>query len=103
MSHFALVEHSIVVNVIVAEQDFINTLPNKNDWVQTSYNTRGNVHYGEDGRPDGGTPLRGNYAGIGALYDKDNDVFYDPKPDKDHVLDTNTWTWIIKPIPTVIF
>ena len=30
-------------------------------WIQTSYNTSSNTHSG------GGTPLRGNYAGIGCL------------------------------------
>lgn len=39
------------------------------NWVQTSYNTRGGVHYGQDGLPDNGTPLRKNYAGIGYTYD----------------------------------
>ena len=38
-------------------------------WIQTSYNTRGNVHHGSDGEPDGGTPLHMNYAGLGFAWD----------------------------------
>ena len=46
MAHYAKIENGIVTQVIVAEQDFIDLISNKNDlWVQTSYNTKGNVHY----------------------------------------------------------
>ena len=47
----------------------------------------------EDGEPDGGVALRGNYAGIGYIYDADNDVFYIPKPSNSWTLDTDTWSW----------
>jgi hypothetical protein len=87
MSHFAQVKDSIVQQVIVAEQNFINTLPDAADWIQTSYNTRANQHR------LGGTALRGNYAGIGYTYDVVNDVFYTPKPYPSWVLNTTTWTW----------
>jgi hypothetical protein len=76
MSHFAKIENNIVTNVIVAEQEFIDT--QSGTWIQTSYNTHGNVHYGQDGNDDGGVALRANYAGIGYTYDTDNDVFYAP-------------------------
>ena len=78
MSHFAKIEDGIVTQVIVAEQPFIDR--QDGTWVQTSYNTRGSVHYGQDGNADGGVALRGNYAGIGYTYDADNDVFYVAKP-----------------------
>ena len=82
MSHFAHVQNGIVDQVIVAEQDFIDSgaVGPANEWVQTSYNTHGNIHYGQDGQPDGGVALRGNYAGIGYTYDAQNDVFYAPQP-----------------------
>jgi len=67
MSHYAKIEDGIVTNVIVAEQDFIDT--QEVTWVQTSYNTKGGVHV------LGGTPLRKNYAGIGFIYDSTLDVF----------------------------
>lgn len=82
-----------VEEVIVADAEFIATQPGK--WVQTSYNTRGNVHYGQDGEPDGGVALRGNYAGIAYTYDIVADVFYAPKPTEagNWVLNTSTWLW----------
>jgi hypothetical protein len=93
MSHFAKVnEFDLVENVIVAEQDFIDSLPDKEKWIQTSYNTHGNVHYGQDGKPDGGVALRGNYACINCKYDRVNDVFLTPQPFLSWSLDSN-WTW----------
>ena len=75
MSHFAKVCNGKVVNVIVAEQEFFNTFVDTSPgtWLQTSYNTYGNKH------TQGGTPLRGNYAGIGYSYDAVNDVFIAPQ------------------------
>ena len=43
-------------------------------WIQTSYNTSAGTH------KLGGTPLRGNYAGIGMIWDEDNNLFYPKKP-----------------------
>ena len=57
MSHFAKIEDGIVTQVIVAEQDFIDTYHSSETWVQTSYNTRNGIHYGQDGEPDGDSPL----------------------------------------------
>ena len=56
-------------------------------WIQTSYNTSGGTH------KDGGTPLRGNYAGIGYTWDEDNNIFYGKKPYPSWVLNTTTATW----------
>jgi len=99
MSHFAEVIDNKVVRVIVAEQDFIDSgaVGDKNNWVQTSYNTRQGVHYGTAANgayvPDGGTALRGNYAGIGYEYHSGIDAFVPPKPE-----DCDSWT-----INTTIF
>jgi hypothetical protein len=100
MSHFAKVQNGIVTEVIVAEQDFINSglVGPASDWVQTSYNTRGGVHYGQDGQPDGGVALRGNYAGIGYTYDSAHDVFYAPQPYPSWTLNNTTWLWE-SPVP----
>ena len=43
-------------------------------WIQTSYNTSGGTH------KDGGTPFRGNYAGIGYTWDEDDNIFWPKKP-----------------------
>jgi hypothetical protein len=42
-------------------------------WIQTSYNTSSNTH------KLGGTPFRGNYAGIGYTWDEDNQIFWPKK------------------------
>ena len=96
MSHFAKVVDGTVTQVIVAEQDFFNTFRDTSPgtWIQTSYNTRGNVHYNPiTNLPDGGTPLRGNYAGPGYIYDKTHDVFYPPKRFPSWHLNQDTWLW----------
>ena len=56
-------------------------------WIQTSYNTQGGTH------KDGGTALRGNYAGIGYTWDEDNNLFYNKKPYASWVLNTTTASW----------
>ena len=95
MSHFAKVVDGKVVQVIVAEPEFFDTFVDTSPgtWLQTSYNTRGNVHYGADGQPDGGEALRGNYAGIGFNYDASADVFYPPQPYQSWVLSPKTFLW----------
>ena len=88
MSHFAKVVDGKVVQVIVAEKEFFDTFVDSSagTWLQTSYNTNGNQH-------PNGTPLRGNYAGIGYTYDATNDVFYAPQPYPSWILNNTTWLW----------
>lgn len=95
MSHFAKVINGIVVEVLVINQNVINSgaFGDPSLFVQTSYNTRGGVHYGPDGKPDGGIPLRKNYAGIGYTYDPVLDAFIPPKPYPSWLLNTNTCLW----------
>ena len=92
MSYFAKVEDGIVTEVIVAEQPFINEHC-EGTWVKTSYNTRGGVHYGQDGKPDGGVALRKNYAGVGFIYDASKDAFYDQKPYSSWILNEDSCVW----------
>lgn len=98
MGHFAKVLDGKVTQVIVAEPEFFDTFVDSSPgtWLQTSYNTRGGVHY----VPDSDTPsedqskaLRGNYAGIGYTYDQVNDVFYAPQPYPSWILNTQTYLW----------
>ena len=100
MSHFAKVENGTVTWVIVAEQDIIDSgiVGDPSLWVQTSYNTHGGIHYGQDGQPDGGVPLRKNYAGIGFTYDPVRDAFIPPKRYPSWSLNENTCLWEA-PIP----
>ena len=80
MSHFAKIDsNNIVTEVIVAEQDFINSgaVGDSFLWIQTSYN--GN--------------FRKNYAGIGYTYDKTRDAFIPPKPYPSWTLNEDTCLW----------
>lgn len=89
MSHFAKVINGKVIQVIVAEPEFFNTFVDSSagEWIQTSYNTQGGVH------KNGGTPLRGNFAGVGFTYDQANDVFYAPQPYPSWTVNQTTWLW----------
>jgi len=92
MSHFARIENDIVTQVIVAEQDFVDTRPG--EWVQTSYNTRGGLHYAPNSdTPDGGVALRKNFAGIGYAYDRQRDAFIPPQPYPSWTLDEASCLW----------
>jgi hypothetical protein len=96
MAHFAQVIDGIVQQVIVAEQEFIDTLPDPNNWMQTSYNTRGGVHYNPDTdepSTDQSKALRKNYAGIGYTYDPIRDAFIPEKPYGSWVLNEDTCCW----------
>mgnify|MGYP003148853358 CR=1 FL=1 len=76
MSHFAKIDsNNVVTQVIVAEQDFINSgvVGDSFLWVQTSYNNN----------------FRKVYAGIGFTYDKANDVFIKPQPFPSWTLDAS--------------
>ena len=56
-------------------------------WIQTSYNTYNYEH------KLGGTPLRGNYAGIGHEWDEDNNIFWPKKPYASWVKNTTDARW----------
>jgi hypothetical protein len=95
MAHYAKVLNGIVQRVIVADADFIKTFVDDSpgEWIQTSYNTRDGIHYAPNSNtPDGGIPLRANYAGIGYIYDSVNDVFYAPRPLDINGNLCNSWT-----------
>jgi len=118
MSHFAQISPTedsnvfTVTNVIVAEQDVIDSglFGDPKTWVQTSYNTKGGVHYAPSDdptvpqftTPDDGIALRANYARIGGTYLLNEDIFYGPRPrDRKGVL-CASWTvdapdWLWKP------
>lgn len=105
MAHYALLDsQNYVIDIItgVDENDKTNLPKEFNSWEEfysnemnasdckrTSYNTSGNKHVNE------GTPFRGNFAGLGYLYDSENDVFIPPKPTADATLNEETWLWEI--------
>jgi len=96
MAHFAKVVNGVVSQVIVAEPEFFDTFVDSSPgtWIQTSYNTRGGIHYSpETGEPDGGVALRKNYAGIGFIYDAVRDAFYAPQPYPSWTLNEDSCVW----------
>ena len=96
MAHFAKVEDGVVTQVIVIDQETLNLghWGDPSQWIQTSYNTRAGVHYLPDSDTPSGKPhVRGNYAGIGYLYNDVHDVFYPPQPYPSWSINQTTWTW----------
>ncbi len=98
MAHFAKIENNIVTKVIVAEPEFFNTFVDDTPgtWIQTSYNTRGGVHYQPNSNipsEDQSKALRKNYAGKGYTYDKNRDAFIPPKPFNSWILNEDTCLW----------
>ena len=98
MGHFAKVVEGKVTQVIVAESEFFTTFVDTSpgEWIQTSYNTRGGIHY----EPNSNIPsqdqrraLRKNYAGIGYTYDQQRDAFIPPRPYVSWILNENTCLW----------
>lgn len=93
MAHFAKIsEDNIVISVLTLDdKDMLDENGNPNEligqkhlekhnnwpahlWIQTSYNTYQNTHR------QGKSPFRGNYAGIGFIWDISNQIFLPPKP-----------------------
>jgi hypothetical protein len=106
MAHFARIVNGIVTDVIVADEGFFtaknydelgyrNVLGDPSEWLQTSYNTRGGVHYDESGNPslDQSKALRKNFAAIGSVYDSIKDAFIFPKPYPSWLLNETTCLW----------
>jgi hypothetical protein len=89
MAHYAKVLDGKVINVTVAEQDYIDNFVDETPgkWIQCSYNTKGGVH------KLGGTPLRKNYPSIGWGYDRELDAFIPPKTYSSWTLNEDTCLW----------
>ena len=99
MSHWAEInENNIVIRVTVGKNDdpdegyqcLVDNLGGT--WLQTSYNTHACQHL------DGGTPFRGNFAGLGFSYREDLDAFIPPMPEVTDefpawVLNEQTFQW----------
>jgi hypothetical protein len=99
MSYYAKVHEGFVVNVIRADESFFDIFVDDEpgQWIQTSYNTRGGVHYLPDSdvpSPDQTKALRKNYAGIGYTYDSQRDAFIPPQTMPSWVLDEQTCQWV---------
>ena len=106
MAHYAKlgINSKVIAVHVVADKDcqnadgiedeevgrqFLENIHNWPLWKKTSYNTLANKHSsGDDSKA-----LRGNYAGIGMIYDEDNDIFINKKPYASWVLDVPTASW----------
>ena len=98
MAHYAKIENNIVTEVLVMSNDDPNPVAWLKEniggtWIQTSYNTKGGIHYGDDGNPDNGLQFRYNYGQVGFIYDSTADAFYAPQPYLSWILDTLTYCW----------
>ena len=113
MAHYAFLDDHGFVCEVITGRDKDDLAPGVTSWedyygtvrgqrcLQTSYNTRGGVHYDpETGEPsaDQTKALRFNYAGIGFTYDLERDAFIPPKAFDSWELDEATCLWQA-PIP----
>jgi len=76
---FAKVKNGIVIEVMVADQEFIDSYVDSTpgNWLET--------------RKDGS--IRKNYAGIGFSYDSTRDAFIPPQPYPSWTLNEDTCLW----------
>ena len=98
MAHYAKVNNGIVEQVIVAEPEFFDSFVDSSpgEWIQTSYNTQGGIHYDSvTGLPsaDQSKALRKNFAGQGFTYNKTLDAFIPQKPYPSMILNEETCLW----------
>lgn len=101
MAHFAKLDANNVVIFVTVGRDEDNgkeaelTARTGDVYKQTSYNTRGGVHYKADGTPsdDQSKAFRKNFASIGYTYDAVRDAFIPPKPYPSWLLHEVTCLW----------
>jgi hypothetical protein len=103
MAHYAFLDENNIVTLVIVGKDEGEDGIDWEVWYgdfrgqvckRTSYNTTGNVHI------LGGTPFRGNYAGIGYTYRADIDAFVLPQPHPSWTLDSNVVWQPPVPLPS---
>ena len=100
MAHYAFIDDNNIVISVITGVDEDSPLPDGyTSWEQfygelkgytckrTSYNTIKKEHV------KGGTPFRGNYAGIGDTYDVENDRFIGEKEYPSFVWNESEYEW----------
>ena len=111
MAHFAKIdENNIVITVIVAEQDFIDSgaVGDPTKWIKTSYNTVAGKYYKPNSNwelhEDQSKAFRKNFASIGSTYDPELDAFIPRKPTASSkwTLDVETCMWVPPPQPDYV-
>lgn len=103
MAHFAKIDQNNRVEMVLVGRDEddgkeLELCQRTGDhYRQTSFNTRGGIHYNAQNIPseDQSKSFRKNFAGIGYIWDETRDAFYPPPPPgKGWVLEENSCTWI---------
>jgi hypothetical protein len=101
MAHYALLDQDNTVVQVITGLDEGEQGIDWEEWYgqfhgmkckRTSYNTKYGVH------ASGGTPFRGNYAGVGFVYDEDLDAFIPPKPYESWSFNVDSFDWSA-PVP----
>ena len=111
MAHFAKLDiNNVVLSVVVVTDSNTTNINGIEDedigikflekitgwplWKKTSYNTRGGKYYNQDGSEgDQSKSYRGNYAGMGFIYDQNNNIFIPQKPFPSWSLNISTASW----------
>ena len=99
MAHYAFLDSNNIVTQVIVGKDEDDLPEGITSWEEyygnlknqvckrTSYNTRAGEH------TEGGTPFRGNYAGIGYVYNEELDAFIPPQPFASWTLNDSTYSW----------
>jgi len=99
MAHYAFLDSNNIVTQVIVGKDEEDLPEGITSWEEyygnlknqvckrTSYNTRAGEH------TEGGTPFRGNYAGIGYSYNEELDAFIPPQPFASWTLNESTYSW----------
>lgn len=100
MAHYAFVDENNIVVEVIPGRNENEVVDGISDWetyyttkrpglraIRTSYNTIRGQHTG------GGTPFRGNYAGIGFCYNEELDIFIAPKTYDSWIFYEETASW----------
>jgi hypothetical protein len=100
MAHYAFIDKNNIVTQVISGRNRDNLVEGVSSWedyyagvrgekcLETSSDTYGGKHL------TGGTPLRGNYASVGYIYDEVLDAFIPPKPFESWLLDKSTFNWV---------
>ena len=99
MAHYAFLDSNNIVTQVIVGKDEEDLPEGITSWEEyygnlknqvckrTSYNTRAGEH------TEGGTPFRGNYAGIGYSYNEELDAFIPQQPFASWTLNESTYSW----------
>jgi len=117
MAHYAFLDENNIVTEVIPGRDEWEEVDGITDWEQAYSEVRGQVCK----RTSYNSKIRGTYAGIGYLYNEEEDIFITPQPypswirsgsfwqaptpkpedDKMHTWDEESLSWIEFEIPAL--